>query len=139
MKPQSFAYSPSPAFSNKLPFLPITLTSQTNSVVVSALVDSGSTINVLPYQVGLELGLIWEAQTFPMPSLVGILQNSPSYGILLMGQVASFAPVTLAFAWTQNNDVPIILGQTNFFEAFEVCFLGFEEIFTITPKNFVSD
>jgi len=30
--------------------------------------------------------------------------------------------VRLAFAWTRNNAVPVILGQTNFFLAFDVTF-----------------
>ena len=41
---------------NGLPFLPVKLISEVRSIGVSALVDSGSTVNVLPYNVGIELG-----------------------------------------------------------------------------------
>lgn len=37
-------------------------------------------------------------------------------------RVASFPPVERAFAWTQATDVPMILGQVNFFVEFDVCF-----------------
>jgi len=42
--------------------------------------------------------------------------------LFVMAQVGEYAPVRLAFAWAKSNDVPLILGQTNFFVEFEVCF-----------------
>jgi len=138
MIPQRFPYSQSQAFPNLqggLPFLPITLTNADFSVEVSALADSGSTINVLPYVIGIRLGLIWEIQKFSLPGLVGILRNSPAFGVLLTGQIAPFAPVRLAFAWTQSNEVSVILGQTNFFSEFDVYFFGSQNIFDIVPKQ----
>lgn len=87
----------------------------THSIEVSALVDSGSTVNVLPYDIGIRLGLIWEKQEFLLPSLVGTLRDVPAFGVLIAGQIDQFPPVSLAFAWTQSNDVPVILGQINFF------------------------
>lgn len=39
-----------------LPFAPITLQARDRSVQVSALIDSGATLNVLPHDVGLQLG-----------------------------------------------------------------------------------
>jgi len=136
--PQQFPYSQSLAFPNVqggLPFLPITLTNADCSVEVSALADSGSTINVLPYDIGIQLGLLWEIQKFSLPPLVGILRNTPSFGVLLTGEVTPFAPVRLAFAWTQSNEVPVILGQTNFFSEFDVCFFGSQKMFNIAPKQ----
>jgi hypothetical protein len=138
MLPRQFSYSQSQAFPSLeggLPFLPITLTNKTHSIEVSALVDSGSTINVLPYNVGIQLGLIWEIQKFPLPALVGILRDSPSFGVLLIGQVDPFPPATLAFAWTKSNDVPVILGQINFFSEFDVSFFGSQRMFNIIPKQ----
>jgi hypothetical protein len=32
-------------------------------------------------------------------------------------QTGQFAPVRLAFAWVQSNEVPLVLGQTNFLSA----------------------
>ncbi|QTA93952.1 hypothetical protein [Desulfonema magnum] len=118
-----------------LPFLPITLTHTTRSAEVSALVDSGSTVNVLPYGIGIQLGLIWENQNFPMPHLVGILQDTPAFGVLLTGEIDPFEPVALAFAWVKSNNVPVILGQVNFFSEFDVYFFGSRKIFDIMPKQ----
>ncbi len=119
-----------------LPFVDITLSHADQSISRSALVDSGSTINVLPYQDGLDLGLSWEAQRVPLKD-EGFLQGMPVYGILLTVQLPTFSPVTLAFAWTQKRreTVPLILGQTNFFEYFEVTFRGREKIFVISSYD----
>jgi hypothetical protein len=53
--------SHSPA--SRLAYLPITLSHETHSVSVSGLLDTGSTVNVLPYPVGVQLGFAWEHQT----------------------------------------------------------------------------
>ena len=52
-----FPYTP-----QGLPFVDIMLAYRERSISRSALVDSGSTVNVLPYEDGLELGLSWEEQ-----------------------------------------------------------------------------
>jgi hypothetical protein len=49
--------------------------------------------------------------------------------------VAEFPPVRLAFAWTQARDVPLILGQANFFLEFDVCFFRSRMMFEIAPKE----
>ena len=45
------------------PYLPFTLLNQQFSVQASALLDTGASVNVLPYLVGIELGYDWERQT----------------------------------------------------------------------------
>ncbi len=52
------------------PYLPITLTYQGQSVTISGLLDTGSMVNVLPYQVGVELGAVWEQQKTLLQSVV---------------------------------------------------------------------
>ncbi|WP_340626568.1 MULTISPECIES: hypothetical protein [Aphanizomenon] len=37
-------------------------------------------------------------------------------------QIGNLEPVRLAFAWVEASNVPLILGQTNFFREFDVCF-----------------
>ena len=44
------------------PFLPITLSYRQRRMEALALVDSGADLNVLPYQVGLQLGGNWNDQ-----------------------------------------------------------------------------
>lgn len=44
-------------------YLPFTLLNQQVSIRASALLDTGASVNVLPYLVGVELGYDWERQT----------------------------------------------------------------------------
>jgi hypothetical protein len=104
-----------------LPTIPITLSYANLSVSVNALLDSGSTVNLLPYDIGLQLGAIWEEQTVRLP-LAGNLTSAEARGLFVYVQIGDLEPVRLAFAWTQASQVPLILGQTNFFREFDVCF-----------------
>ena len=42
------------------PYLPLTLTYHSHSLPVPGLLDTGAMVNVLPYQVGVDLGAVWE-------------------------------------------------------------------------------
>ncbi|MEH1863618.1 MAG: retroviral-like aspartic protease [Nostoc sp.] len=107
--------------SSTIPYLPLTLTYKTCSVEVMALLDTGASVNVLPYKVGLQLGAAWEEQTVPV-QLSGNLACLEARGLVLSATVAEFSPVLLAFAWTESREAPLILGQMNFFAEFDVCF-----------------
>lgn len=119
-----------------MPFIPITLSNTSHAVSVEALLDSGSTVSVLPYDLGLQLGLIWEEQALPTP-LVGSLKDAPAWGVKVTGQVAPFAPVPMLFAWTQatSDRVPVLLGQVNFFQTFDVLFCGYQQIVEVAPRG----
>jgi hypothetical protein len=104
-----------------LPTIPLTLSYANFSVSVNALLDSGSTVNLLPYDIGLQLGANWEEQTVRLP-LAGNLASAEARGLFVYAQIGDLEPVRLAFAWTQASQVPLILGQTNFFREFDVCF-----------------
>ncbi len=94
------------------PLLPLVLSTEQ---IVSALglLDSGATVNVLPFSLGQKLGLDWNQQRHPV-LLGGNLSSVEARGVALSVQVAEFAPVRLAFAWAQTDAVPLILGQVNF-------------------------
>jgi hypothetical protein len=127
---------------NTLPYLPLTLSNDNNSIAplapkaieVMALLDTGASVNVIPYEIGIQLGAIWENQTLIIP-LSGNLARSEARGLILSGTVGEFPPVSLAFAWTESTEVPIILGHMNFFAEFNVCFYRHESAFEIHPKN----
>jgi hypothetical protein len=58
-----FPYSttdPSQDAFDSLPRLPLRLRADSRALDVMGLVDSGATVNVLPYDVGLQLGLLWD-------------------------------------------------------------------------------
>jgi hypothetical protein len=104
-----------------LPTIAITLSHAGFSVSANALLDTGSAVNLLPYDIGLQLGAIWEEQTIRLP-LAGNLARVEARGVFVYVQIGNVEPVRLAFAWVQSSQVPLILGQTNFFREFDVCF-----------------
>lgn len=116
------------------PYLPFTLTYQDRSVTVSGLLDTGAMVNVLPYQVGVDLGAVWEQQATVL-RLTGNLAQFEARALLVSAVVGQFAPVRLAFAWTRATSVPVLLGQVNFFMEFDVCFYRSQLAFEIRPKE----
>ena len=104
-----------------LPTIPIILSYADSSVSANALLDSGSTVNLLPYAIGMQLGAIWEEQTIRLP-LAGNLATAEARGLFVHVQIGNLEPARLAFAWAKTSQMPLILGQTNFFREFDVCF-----------------
>jgi len=119
---------------DRLPRVPITLRRDSRVVKPLGLVDSGATINVLPYELGLELGVIWEDQKAVI-QLAGNLSSQPAIPFFAMAQVGDMEPIQLAFAWTRSLNTPLILGQTNFFMEFDVCFYRSKMEFEVKPKS----
>ena len=117
-----------------LPYLPLILTYQNQSLSVSGLLDTESSVNVLPYEIGLRLGAVWERQRLSVP-LGGNLARFEARALVLTATVEQFLNVELAFAWTQDRNAPVILGHMNFFLAFDVCFYRSESAFEISPKR----
>lgn len=117
-----------------MPYLPLLLTLGDRSVEVIALLDTGASVNVMPYEIGIQLGAVWENQTVSIP-LSGNLAHSEARGLVASGTVAPFSPVLLAFAWTQSKDAPTILGHMNFFAEFNVCFYRHELAFEVCPRE----
>ena len=119
---------------DSLPRLPLTLHYREQHVEAIGLVDSGATVNVLPYQGGLALGALWSAQRATL-RLAGNLVHVPAQPLIVSAAIADFAPVQLAFAWTQAEDLPVILGQVNFFMLFEVCFFRMQSLFELRKRE----
>ncbi len=119
--------------SSILPLVPLVLTAGDRSVEVMALLDTGASVSVLPYAIGLQLGTVWKNQTVAIP-LSGNLAQSEARGLILSGAIGQFSPVLLAFAWTERPNTPVILGHMNFFAEFNVCFYRHELAFEIRPK-----
>jgi len=126
---------PSLGVLSTLPYLPIVLTYQNQSLRVSGLLDTGSSVNVLPYEMGLRLGAVWERQRLSVP-LGGNLSKFEARAVVMTANVEQFPPVDLAFAWTQDRNAPLILGHINFFLAFDVCFYRSELAFEVSPKRY---
>lgn len=105
-----------------MPLLPLELRSASGPAVqAQGLLDSGATVSVMPYGVGVALGAAWEEQTTSV-TLTGNLAAQEARALLVEARVAGLTPVRLVFAWTRSESVPLLLGQVNFFEEFDVCF-----------------
>ncbi|MFM9265389.1 hypothetical protein [Tychonema sp. BBK16] len=132
-----FQYStndPSQDEFDSLPRIPLILHHNNQRVEVVGLVDSGATVNVLPYQIGIQLGLVWD-DSKAIIRLAGNIGNQPAMPVFLIAEIGDFAPVRLAFAWTKSDSVSLILGQTNFFLEFDVHFYRSRLEFDIEPKR----
>jgi len=119
---------------SSLPYLPLTLSYEGTSLPASGLLDTGATVNVLPYEIGRQLGATWDRQTTPV-HLTGNLARFEARVLIVSATVGGFAPVRLAFAWTRASNVPLILGQVNFFLEFDVCFFRSQKTFEVKPKE----
>jgi hypothetical protein len=119
---------------DSLPRLALTLHLRGQTVETVGLVDSGATINVMPYSIGLRLGAVWDARKANL-RLAGNLSERDAMPLFVQAQVGEFAPVRLAFAWIDLDDVPLILGQTNFFMEFDVCFYRSKFEFEVNSRS----
>jgi hypothetical protein len=115
------------------PMMPLTLRGA-HSLAVSALLDTGAAINVLPYNVGVQLGFDWDQQTTSV-QLSGNMALVEARVVLVAATVAGFPAARQAFAWAKQDSIPVILGQVNFFMEFDVCFFRSRLLFEIRPKS----
>ena len=124
--------------STAMPRLPFYLSYGDQSLLVAELVDTGSSVSVLPYDVGLTLGVIWEEQTLPL-RLAGSLGKQEARAIVLEATFPRIpelnASLPLAFAWSRDENAPLLLGQTNFFEHFDVCMYRSKGYFEASPTT----
>lgn len=132
-----FKYSttdPSQNEFDSLPRIPLILSQGNLSIEVVGLVDSGATVNVLPYDIGVQLGGIWDDKK-AIIQLAGNLQHQPAIPFFAIAEIGEFKAVKLVFAWVKLTDIPLILGQTNFFLEFDVFFYRSQLEFEIKPKS----
>lgn len=103
-------------------------------VTAPGLVDTGATVNVLPYSLGLEIGAVWDELGTSF-HLSGNLAQFPARPLIVSAVVGPFAQVRLAFAWTRAESVPLLLGQVNFLMEFDACFFRAQRVFEIQPRR----
>jgi hypothetical protein len=116
------------------PLLPLTLTLGTNGLLAEGLLDSGCDVNVLPLGIGSALGAQWDPRRTTL-RLAGAFAGTAAIPLLVMAQVGDLARVRLAFAWCETNELPLILGQTNFFMEFDICFFRSRNQFSVLPRG----
>jgi hypothetical protein len=77
--------------------MPITFSYRDCISEALGLLDTGSSLNILPYHVGLARGAVWEEQRLSI-SLPGNLAPVEARGLTVVGQIKDFLPVRLARA-----------------------------------------
>ena len=73
---------------DSLPRLPLTLSSNNRQIDLIGIVDSGATVNVLPLQLGLDLGNAWDERKAVI-RLAGTLGNFIAQPIFAMAKVGA--------------------------------------------------
>jgi hypothetical protein len=114
-----------------MPLIPLDLQIGAGRPVrAQGLLDSGATVNVMPFDLGVRLGAAWENQRTSV-TLTGNLAALEARALLVEARIAQFPAVRLAFAWTRADAVPLLLGQINFFKEFDICFCGARQEFEV--------
>lgn len=116
-----------------MPYLPITLTRENQSIQVNGLLDTGAAVSVLPYSMGLQLWADWDTLNVPL-QLAGNLAQYPTKALSVFGQVGELEPVRLIFGWIKSDIPPLLLGQVNFFMEFDLFFSRSQQFFDISRK-----
>ena len=75
-------------------FLPLTLNHGKKSHSVIGLLDTGAMVNIFPYQIGVQLGAVWEEQT-TMLQLSGNLTQFEARVLILSATVGQLPSVRL--------------------------------------------
>lgn len=114
------------------PIVSVSLTSR-KRFTADGLLDTGADANVLPYQLGVDLGANWD-DAQPIPSLSGAFEAEARV-IALEVILYPFDPARMVFVWVKTDTARLLLGQINFFQEFNVCFFGGDEYFEIQPKT----
>jgi hypothetical protein len=125
--------TPVPPFEIPMPFLECSLSSESAHIHVSALVDSGATLNIMPYDIGEQLGLVWGEQRLPL-HMGGTLGGTRAFAVSLQAQIGSFPPMDMIFAWVERSNIRMLLGHVNFFQLFRVTFDDKAGCFHIAPS-----
>ncbi len=100
----------------------------------TGLADSGATVNVLPYELGVQLGAVWDDRTASL-RLSGSLGDHDASPLIAVAEISGLPAVKLAFAWIKSNASSLILGQTDFFMQFDVCFYRSRLEFEVKPRS----
>ncbi|MEA5598868.1 hypothetical protein [Rivularia sp. UHCC 0363] len=78
---------------DRMPYLPLRLNLNGKSLNTEGLLDTGASVNVLPYELGLQLGLIWEDETLSVV-LAGNLARFEARAVIVDAQVAHSQQLT---------------------------------------------
>ena len=116
-----------------MPRLPLEISIDSYSVELFGIVDTGAAVNVLPYHVGMALGAVWDRQDMLGP-LSGFQMGVHARALPMVAKIPELTGtlgVPLLFAWSNSDEVPVLLGQTNFLMEFNACFYRKQRYFEV--------
>ncbi len=122
-----------PFDAHQRPTLPVRLSVGDAFIERPALLDTGADVNVLPWSLGVALGLEWREEKATL-RIKGVPSVAAAMPVLIRLTAGTHQPVTQAFAWCSSDAIPLVLGQTNFFMEFDVCFLRSRLEFSVVAK-----
>jgi hypothetical protein len=127
-----FPYEQTPA-GVPMPYIPVQLETSSVAIQVKALVDTRAMVNVFPNQVGKALKLNWD-EGEPI-DLGGNLGKAQARAFTISCTIPGLNPVEMEFNWSLLERIPVILGQLDFFEQFDVCISYSENEISIRPRR----
>jgi hypothetical protein len=129
----TFPYKQIDAYS-MMPIVPIRLEYGSKSLILEGLIDSGASVNVMPYQVGLELGFDWD-KCVVGPAITGSVSSEETRMLVARGYIANLELIELGFMWTKSPTFRLLLGQNNFFKYFKICFSRTNLTIQLAPES----
>ncbi len=120
-----------------LPMLSLQISIGYRVAQARGMIDSGSSINVMPYSLGASLGAVWGEQRV-LGNLSGALSRVEVRGLTVQlsnPEIEGAHDVSLLFAWANSDDVPVLLGQINFFMEFNVCIYRSQNYFEVWRRD----
>ncbi len=104
----------------RMPLLEVQLASVDEVIKTDALVDTGAFVNVIPYTMGLRLGLVWD-ECEVGPKIGGSIKGE-TRKVELLVTIKGFPEFESSFCWLVHDDTRFLLGHEDFFQKFTVCF-----------------
>ena len=102
----------------RVPTARVVLSHGRKTVELEMTIDSGADLSMIPYQVGVGLGLATGKTVHNLSGVAGGLPYLLRRVLFRLGPFSFHARV----AWAQRDDVPILLGRAGVFDRFAITF-----------------
>lgn len=104
-----------------IPLARVEISRQSIRMELDMIVDTGADLTMIPYQVGVNLGL--RRGRSRITTLSGISGGTPYVLKRVSFRIGPFR-VSARTAWAQRDDVPMLLGRVDMLDRFKVIFDG---------------
>lgn len=106
------------------PIIPVTIVGQKRSVNIFMLLDSGADLSLIPYSVGIAIGLELDIEN--RSEVQGIGEGSVPYILNQVKLKIENVEFIARIGWALIEEVPFILGRLDVFQTFSIEFREFE-------------